>query len=391
MTRARGGGPAGRVFLHVGVPKTGTTFLQAVLWRQRDLALEQGLLLPLARVGDHHRACLDLTGRADRAKDPAQVPGSWRRLLAAVAAHRGDTLVSHEMFAAATEEQAARAIREVTELGREVHVVLTVRDLARQLPSLWQETVKAARDWTLAEFLHELRFGEAPAGRDLQRLLDYPGLVETWSSGIPRERVHVVTVPPPGASRTLLWERFCSAVGLEPDAFSLEVPGSNDSLGAEQVELLRRVNHELAGRMGWPAPYLPTVKRGLAQSVLAERLGTPLRVTSAELPWVRDRSALMIDQLRDSGAHLVGDLADLAVAGEPGGAAGIDVAEEMITDEAIAAIAELLVHHAEDREKEKQTLARLRQRVASQQASQQASGQRAVRRLPRLRRRGGGE
>ena len=49
-----------RVFLHVGSPKTGTTFLQNVLWAQRDLAAQQGVSLPMNRFLDHYFAALDL-------------------------------------------------------------------------------------------------------------------------------------------------------------------------------------------------------------------------------------------------------------------------------------------------------------------------------------------
>ena len=70
-----------RCFLHIGVPKTGTTFLQGVLWQHRDLSRRHGLVLPLAGAGDHYRASLDLTARADRARSPERVAGSWRRLV----------------------------------------------------------------------------------------------------------------------------------------------------------------------------------------------------------------------------------------------------------------------------------------------------------------------
>lgn len=333
-----------RVFLHIGVPKTGTTFLQTVLWRDRDVALRQGLLLPLEGVGDHYRACLDLTARANRARAPERVPGSWARLVEAIAAHDGDALVSHEMFALATADQAAHALRDLAATGREVHVVVTVRDLARQLPSLWQETVKAARPWTMSEFLGELRDGTG-SGRDPARILDYPGLVADWSQGLLPERVHLVTVPPPGAGRALLWERFCATVGLTADAFSLDVPDANDSLGAAQVEVLRRVNAELAGRVSWPMPYTTTVKRGLAHAVLAGRGGGRIAVPASELPWVSAQATASVERLAASGADVVGELAELLVP-DAGPTTSDGPTQEEVTSEAIAAVAALLAAQA---------------------------------------------
>ena len=45
---------AERVYLHVGLPKTATTYLQTILWANREVLEEQGVRLP----GDSRRAHL---------------------------------------------------------------------------------------------------------------------------------------------------------------------------------------------------------------------------------------------------------------------------------------------------------------------------------------------
>ena len=65
------------MFLHVGSPKTGTTFLQDVLWSQREAAGEQGLLLPGERFHDHFLATLDVRGLAE---DPIYPPAGPRHV-----------------------------------------------------------------------------------------------------------------------------------------------------------------------------------------------------------------------------------------------------------------------------------------------------------------------
>ncbi len=70
-----------KIFLHVGSPKTGTTFLQNVLWKQRSLAREQGLLLPQDRFPDHYLASLDVRGSAGRPHHPPQAVGMWHRMV----------------------------------------------------------------------------------------------------------------------------------------------------------------------------------------------------------------------------------------------------------------------------------------------------------------------
>ena len=50
----------GRVFLHVGLPKTGTTYLQDCLWGNKQALAERGVLLPGRHRRRHLLASLDL-------------------------------------------------------------------------------------------------------------------------------------------------------------------------------------------------------------------------------------------------------------------------------------------------------------------------------------------
>ena len=53
---------AERIFLHVGTPKSGTTYLQAVLWQNADALKSEGLLLP-GRFKTHYAAAKGVTSR----------------------------------------------------------------------------------------------------------------------------------------------------------------------------------------------------------------------------------------------------------------------------------------------------------------------------------------
>ena len=59
------------MFLHIGEPKTGTTFLQQVMWRNRSELAAQGVVLPGHHPQDHFRASQDLRGIQKLASDPA--------------------------------------------------------------------------------------------------------------------------------------------------------------------------------------------------------------------------------------------------------------------------------------------------------------------------------
>ena len=63
-----------KVFLHIGEPKTGTTFIQQVMWGSRAELAAQGVVLPGHHPQDHFRASQDLRGIQKLPSDPA---GSW--------------------------------------------------------------------------------------------------------------------------------------------------------------------------------------------------------------------------------------------------------------------------------------------------------------------------
>ncbi len=76
---------AERVYLHVGLPKTATTYLQTILWANRDVLEEQGVRLPghsrrahlwASRVVREHPAATRTRARASTAPGTACEPTS---------------------------------------------------------------------------------------------------------------------------------------------------------------------------------------------------------------------------------------------------------------------------------------------------------------------------
>ena len=186
---------ARRIFWHVGTTKSGTTFLQRVLWAHHDELREHGLLLPGERSGDHFAAALDVREEPHRNSDPERVHGAWQRLVDEMAAWDGDALVTHELFAPATTEQARRAADALGEaLGEaELHVVVTARDLARQVPSEWQEHLKHRSVLDFPAFVAEARTDPrgpfSPNGYHLWDEQDVAELLRRWAV-VPPARAH---------------------------------------------------------------------------------------------------------------------------------------------------------------------------------------------------------
>ena len=166
-----------------------------------------------------------------------------------------------------------------------------------------------------------------------------------WSDFVPAPQVHLVTVPPSGASPTLLWERVCQVVGLAPDGYETTVPRTNASLGLAEAELLRRTNVALDGRLDWPE-FAATVKFWFAEQLLsARRDSTRATVPDHLRPWFDNTSAAMVAEVRRREYDVVGDLEDLRPVYGPAGATEHPEPDEVV-DAAAYALAELLTERA---------------------------------------------
>lgn len=306
------------VHLHIGTPKSGTTYLQNLLWQHRDALREQGVLYPGQAYSAHYLATLDLQETGYRGHSHPDAPGAWSRLveevrLAAQAPGRpGRVVISHELLSRCTPEQAKRALAELD--FADVHLVLTLRDLVRQVPAAWQETVKNGFDVGFTDYLAALRAEpehQDAHGSAFWRMQDAVDILDRWATDLPAERIHLVTVPPSQAPRELLWSRFATVLGLDPTGVPDTAVDANTSLGVAETALLRRLNQRLGTEIGW-AVYADIVKHSLVTRTLTGRPGSrPVRLGREEHAWATERSNRMAGRLREHGCHVVGDLAEL--------------------------------------------------------------------------------
>ena len=100
--------PAKRVLLHVGTPKTGTSYLQDVLFRNREVLRGHGILYPADRFDGHFLAALDLM-RLTWGGLETQAVGAWDRLAEQVRAWPGTSIVSHEILSTASPMHSSRS------------------------------------------------------------------------------------------------------------------------------------------------------------------------------------------------------------------------------------------------------------------------------------------
>ncbi|QZY30046.1 hypothetical protein [Nocardioides coralli] len=308
---------AERVVLHIGLMKSGTSFLQRVLRQNRKGLRRQGILYPSPwrRQVD---AVKDVTGGGLRGQPKLAADGPWRSLVAEVAEWPGTAVVSMEFLAPRGVAKARQIIADLA--PAEVEVVVTVRDLARSIPAMWQESVQNRSTWTWAEYVAgveaEDRSRPGP-GRAFWTRQDAPEIVEAWQKAAGPDQVTVVTVPPPGAPHDLLWQRFASIVPVESEGLDLDVR-SNPSLGLASLEVLRRLNLRVDAQTPPMSPrhYERIVKQLLAKRGLAGRDGDPR--LGHQAAWVVEKGDRDLERLAALGARVVGDLEELRCAPVPG-------------------------------------------------------------------------
>ncbi len=297
---------AERVFVHLGVPKSATTYLQSTLWAHRDELREQGVLLPGERRQEHTWASFAVRGDPVLAKRE-RVPGTWDRLLAEVHAWPGTAVLSHEFLGAASAEQARKALAALA--PAEVHLVVTARNALALLTASWQETLKYRSTTPLAE--HNLGVSDDPLAVWDWRNLDAAEVLSRWAPDLPPERVHVVVLPRHPQRPDELWHRFAGLFLPEPDRIDSSVGVRNESMGVVESELLRSLSTRLTDAAtfpthGWLRDYV-------AARLLVPRAGEAFHPSDERIVECRERSRRMVQRIEQAGYQVLGDLDDLLV------------------------------------------------------------------------------
>jgi hypothetical protein len=294
------------VFFHVGLPKTGTTYLQTILWNNAAELRRQGILLPGFGPRQHLwasgvvREDPKIDRRGPRARH------AWDVIRDQVNQWDGTAVISHEFFAGATAEQAARAMADLR--GAEVHVVVTARDTLSLVTARWQEVVKNGSQVRIDDYPRSEQTD--PADEWDWGTMDLADVLARWGASVPPERVHVLTLPKPTEPRDTLWLRFADLLGIDAGRCDASSSEQNESLGVVEVELLRRVNGDLEG-FGRAVDRGVWIRGYLAQGKLVPRKGEKFWPSPDRVEVLRARSERVVAAVTDQGYDVIGDLEDL--------------------------------------------------------------------------------
>jgi hypothetical protein len=306
--------PTFGVLLHVGVHKTGTTAIQAALADARPELLKAGVAYPGKRKAQH-RSAMALTARTWGWKGKGGEvidPSVYQWLVNQVHRHTGRVAVSSEFFCEGDAEEAARV---VNDLGSDrVHVVITLRNLGRLLPSSWQQYLKYGMESGYERWLRNVFEKDGTMTPSFWRRNDHGAVVERWRDAAGPQNVTVMVLE--GVDLSSQFRSFSQLLGV-PEEFLVSRMDltSNRSMTAAEASFLLRINGHVKHAITWDE-YVKYVRRGVALGMVENREPAPDEPRVHTPDWALDAAAehgrRHAEAIAASGVRVLGDLGALA-------------------------------------------------------------------------------
>jgi hypothetical protein len=303
---------AGARLLHIGPHKTGTTAIQGAFHLARGRLAAHGAVYAGADR-QPMRATLAVTGRPAMLGESRPDMAYWDKLVRDVR-EAGDqrVVISSEFFADGDDATARRVVADLG--GPRVHVVVTLRPLARVMPSQWQQYLQNGLRTPYLEWLDGM-LRQVPYDQPTPTFWQrhrHDKLVARWAAAAGAQNVTVIVVD--GSDRLALLRTFESLLGLPGGFLVPEDDVVNRSLTLAEAEFVRQLNEEFK-RREWPgASYAKFMRYGAVRQMKGRRPlpGEPEIVTPAwALERVAEISAEMTRNIAGLGVRVVGDLAAL--------------------------------------------------------------------------------
>jgi hypothetical protein len=330
--------PVGTRLVHIGPPKTGTTALQGALHRNRRVILAQGVRY--AGPSRHaRRAAEALVGRRRPDRDAPPPIERWQELAAEVR-EAGDArvIVSSEFLAGATEDQIRRLVDDLGPSG--LHVVVTLRPLAKIIPSHWQQLIQTGLTISLDDLVH-LLLDPSPGSSAKQFWWRHRHdlLIERWAGVVGIDNVTAVVVDE--RDHDLLLRSFEHLLSLRPGSLSADEELVNRSLTAPEAVAYRSFNLSYRAAGLSRRTYRRVMYKGGRRAIRA-RVPPPDEGRVALPGWAAPRiaeiAADVIAGIAASGVRIVGgDLTNLRVVPVPLPVA--DGAADLVPSEVASAMA----------------------------------------------------
>jgi hypothetical protein len=310
--------PVGSRVLHIGAPKTGTTAIQAA-----QAQLQAGIAAGRTRHAvtvpgtplEQARAALAVMDRSTGWSGDFQVvPGKyWSRLVRRARESAGTVFISSEYLCEADRPTIRRIVDELAD--GDVRVVLTLRPLARILPSAWQQYLKSGHELPYQRWLKAMLTDppKASVTPSFWPRHDQGAVIDRWAGEIGADRLTVIILDP--NDRGLLLRSFDDLLAL-PIGTLANLPSGrqNRSMTAAEAELFRRVNIALRRNRVPYEEYSHLVRYGAIMRTVERVKPGPEAAAISTPAWALNRAVELgtgyqerIEALRSEGLTVIGD------------------------------------------------------------------------------------
>ncbi|MBM3690550.1 MAG: hypothetical protein FJW76_00840 [Actinobacteria bacterium] len=315
-----------QLVLHIGTMKSGTTYLQnGLLSRTEELESTNWLypmkFAPARGAINHERACYGLVGNHIPWVDATtqkQMQPLWEKLSNEISNTNQNVLLSAEALAAMLEDGIELLLESLPE--RDIRIVITARDLARVLPSSWQQSVRNGRPFGYQEYFERIkRAAELPVresvGSNFWRSYNLTEVINRWQKFFDLGKITFVTVPQSQNSDSL-WKRFITAINLPIDPAE---PKFNDkqahtAITWPEAEVLNELNQKWAKQLK-TKKNRNQIRRRIVQEGFQARSerGRTIGLTQAWLEFAHSWADQDVAGLVELGVRIHGDINDLRV------------------------------------------------------------------------------
>jgi len=278
--------------LHVGIMKSGTTFIQELLSGNRNNLEKHAWSYPGQRLNQQH-ACYSLCGQdIPWVKTPYSTKlGS--DLIKKIRIFDGNVLISSEALSTLSDDGISQFL---SKIGQPTKIIFTVRGLTQILPSAWQQYLKGGGRTSFGQFLQRLK----------EQRKDMSGFWRTYAYGTAIKRwskycdVEVVIVPDKTEDQYLLWKLFCEAANLPVlDPVEVIAEKSNLSLTAETAEILLQMNKYLPNKNKIAdeirKQYLEKFIFPISGHRIGNKIAYPQRMVEVVELWNREESEILLE------------------------------------------------------------------------------------------------
>lgn len=350
----------GEILLHIGPHKTGTTGLQQAALRAQ-VALQR-----LGRIYLHDEGREQLNTSSIeflRLSGERHVEGLTRPLQGSQlsriirSAPRGKLVLSSEHFCRYQEFHIKdlHALLQEIRPGQKIKVLVTLRPIAKTIPGQWQQFVRAQIMPPFEEWVALVLSEQQPDAyrRAFRQSHSHDQLVNRWAEQFGSENVSVIVAD--DQHPEFLFRSFEEIIGVPQESLVMRRV-ANESLTLQEAEVVRAAHDAMhrAGMFGMNQPLRGTdngtdpsrllfederMKRGwpherISKALLTNRSyreGTKVALHGEAQRKVAAWSRAIVDGIKSSGVHVMGDLELLVSAPEAADAQRSDASAVMVT------------------------------------------------------------